>query len=110
MTSLATADRSKSANGWYQTISNSLSITADRAGGILEPLAERAQAAVQAVAQSATEGILRVDDELHLTLAALEEDPKLAKLRAALDKMRRENHLLRRTEEPIESMRCDAIP
>jgi len=53
----------------------------------LEPLAERAQTAVQAVAQSATEGILRVDDELHLTpLAALEEDPKLAKLRAALDK------------------------
>jgi len=37
--------------------------------------------------QSATDGILRVDDELHLTpLAALEEDPKLAKLRAALDK------------------------
>src|SRR5258708_3246819 len=50
-------------------------------------MAEGAQAAVQAVAQSATEGILRVDDELHLTpLAALEEDPKLAKLRAALDK------------------------
>ena len=39
------------------------------------------------MAQSATDGILRVDDELHLTpLAALEEDPKLAKLRAALDK------------------------
>jgi hypothetical protein len=39
------------------------------------------------VAQSATEGILRVDDDLHLTpLAALEEDPKLAKLRTALDK------------------------
>jgi hypothetical protein len=56
-------------------------------GAFLEPLAERAQAAVQAVAQSATEGILRVDDELHLTpLAALEEDPKLAKLRTALDK------------------------
>jgi len=53
----------------------------------LEPLAERAQAAVGAVAQNAATGILRVDDELHLTpLAATEEDPKLAKLRAALDK------------------------
>lgn len=51
------------------------------------PPAPPAQAAVQAVAQSATDGILRVDNELHLTpLAALEEDPKLAKLRTALDK------------------------
>jgi TnpA family transposase len=53
----------------------------------LEPLAERAQAGVQAVAVAAQTGILRVDDELHLTpLEALEEDPKLTKLRAALDK------------------------
>ena len=53
----------------------------------LEPLAERAQAAVLAVAEGAPAGILRVDDELHLTpLEALDEDPKLAKLRSALDK------------------------
>ena len=53
----------------------------------LEPLAERAQAAVLAVAEGAAAGILRVDDELHLTpLEALDEDPKLAKLRSALDK------------------------
>jgi TnpA family transposase len=53
----------------------------------LEPLAERARSGVQAVAAAADAGILRVDDELHLTpLEALEEDPKLTKLRAALDK------------------------
>jgi hypothetical protein len=39
------------------------------------------------VAAATEAGILRVDDELHLTpLEALEEDPKLTKLRAALDK------------------------
>jgi hypothetical protein len=49
------------------------------------------------VAQNAATGILRVDDELHLTpLAALEEDPKLAKLRAALDEKVGEDSLFRR--------------
>ena len=63
-----------------------LSLPTDPAA-FLEPLAERAQAGVQAVALAAEAGILRVDDELHLTpLEALEEDPKLIKLRAALDK------------------------
>jgi TnpA family transposase len=53
----------------------------------LEPLAERARAAVLAVAEGAAAGILRVDDGLHLTpLEALDEDPRLAKLRTALDK------------------------
>ncbi len=63
-----------------------LSLPTDPAA-FLEPLAERAQAGVQAVALAAEAGILRIDDELHLTpLEALEEDPKLTKLRAALDK------------------------
>jgi len=53
----------------------------------LEPLVERAQAGGCAVAEAAKAGHLRVDEELHLTpLAAQEGDPKLAKLRAALDK------------------------
>jgi hypothetical protein len=40
-----------------------------------------------AVAAAAEAGTLRVDDELHLTpLAAEEEDPQVAKLRAALDR------------------------
>ena len=53
----------------------------------LEPLIERAQAGMQAVSKTAAEGILRVDDELHLTpLEPMAEDPKLIKLRAALDR------------------------
>ena len=53
----------------------------------LEPLAERAQAGMAAVATAAEAGTLRVDDELHLTpLAAQDEDPQLAKLRSALDR------------------------
>jgi TnpA family transposase len=56
-------------------------------GAFLEPLLERAAAGVRAVADAAAAGVLQVDDELHLTpLAAEEEDPKLAKLRAALDR------------------------
>ena len=52
----------------------------------LEPLIERAQAGVAAVAKAVEAGELRVDDELHLTpLAAEEEEPELVKLRAALD-------------------------
>jgi len=52
----------------------------------LEPLIERAQAGVAAVAKAVEGGELRIDDELHLTpLAAEEEEPELVKLRAALD-------------------------
>jgi hypothetical protein len=52
----------------------------------LEPLIERAQAGVAAVAKAVEAGELKVDDELHLTpLVAEEEDPELVKLRAALD-------------------------
>jgi hypothetical protein len=53
----------------------------------LEPLIERAKAGVLAVSKTAAEGILRVDDELHLTpLEPLADDPKVTKLRAALDR------------------------
>jgi hypothetical protein len=53
----------------------------------LEPLIERAKAGVLAVSKTAADGILRIDDELHLTpLEPLAEDPKVSKLRAALDR------------------------
>jgi hypothetical protein len=53
----------------------------------LEPLVERAATGMAAVAAAAKAGTLRVDDELHLTpLAAEEEDPEVAKLRTALDR------------------------
>ncbi len=53
----------------------------------LEPLVERAETGMAAVAAAAQAGTLRVDDELHLTpLAAEEEDPEVAKLRTALDR------------------------
>ncbi len=53
----------------------------------LEPLVERAEIGMAAVAAAAKDGTLRVDDELHLTpLAAEEEDPKVAKLRTAFDR------------------------
>jgi len=56
------------------------------AEAFLEPLIERAQAGVAAVAKAAEAGELRIDDELHLTpLAAQEEAPELKKLRAELD-------------------------
>ena len=57
-----------------------------RAESYLEPLIERAKAGVAAVAKAVEAGDLKVDDELHLTpLAAEEEEPELVKLRAALD-------------------------
>ena len=57
------------------------------AAAFLEPLIERAKAGVLAVSKTAAEGILRVDDELHLApLQPLADDPKLSKLRAALDR------------------------
>ena len=52
----------------------------------LEPLIERVQAGVAAVATAAEAGELRIDDELHLTPLAAEEDaPELKKLRAELE-------------------------
>jgi hypothetical protein len=57
------------------------------AAAFLEPLAERAQAGLAAVAAAAESGALRVDDELHLApILTEEEDPELAKLRSALDR------------------------
>jgi hypothetical protein len=53
----------------------------------LEPLVERAEIGMAAVAAAAKAGTLRVDDELHLTpLTAEEEDLEVAKLRTALDR------------------------
>jgi hypothetical protein len=53
----------------------------------LEPLIERAKAGVLAVSKTAADGILRVDEELHLTpLEPMADDPKVTKLRAALDR------------------------
>jgi hypothetical protein len=71
----------KERNSYYQRLS-----LPKRAEVYLEPLIERAQAGVAAVAKAVEAGELRVDDELHLTpLAAEEEEPELVKLRAALD-------------------------
>ena len=71
----------KERNAYYRRLS-----LPKRAESYLEPLIERAQAGVAAVAKAVEAGDLRVDDELHLTpLAAEEEEPELVKLRAALD-------------------------
>ena len=71
----------KERNSYYRRLS-----LPKRAELYLEPLIERAQAGVAAVAKAVEAGDLRIDDELHLTpLAAEEEEPELVKLRAALD-------------------------
>jgi TnpA family transposase len=71
----------KERNSYYRRLS-----LPKRAESYLEPLIERAQAGVAAVAKAVAAGDLKVDDELHLTpLAAEEEEPELVKLRAALD-------------------------
>jgi hypothetical protein len=71
----------KERNSYYRRLS-----LPKRAESYLEPLIERAQAGVAAVANAVEAGDLKVDDELHLTpLAAEEEEPELVKLRAALD-------------------------
>jgi len=71
----------KERNAYYRRLS-----LPKRAESYLEPLIERAKAGVAAVAKAVEAGELRVDDELHLTpLAAEEEDPELVKLRASLD-------------------------
>lgn len=52
----------------------------------LAPLLGRVQTGVDAVAQAARTGVLRIDDELHLSaLPADDEDPEVIKLRAKLD-------------------------
>ena len=52
----------------------------------LEPLLVRVRAGVDCVAQATRSGVLRVDDDLHLTaLPAEDEDPEVTKLRARLD-------------------------
>ncbi len=57
-----------------------------KASDFLTPLLERVRAGVDAVAKAARAGTLRVDDELHLSpLAADEEDPEVTQLRSRLD-------------------------
>jgi hypothetical protein len=71
----------KERNSYYRRLS-----LPKRAESYLEPLIERAKAGVAAVAKAVEAGEQPVDDELHLTpLAADEEEPELVKLRAALD-------------------------
>jgi len=57
-----------------------------KAATFLKPLLARVTAGVDAVAAAARSGVLRVDDELHLSaLPAEDEDPEVTKLRTALD-------------------------
>ena len=57
-----------------------------KASVFLKPLLDRVQAGVTAVAQAARDGVLSVDDELHLNaMPAEDEDPKVIELRAQLD-------------------------
>ena len=57
-----------------------------KASTFLAPLLTRVRTGVAAVAKAAREGVLRVDDELHLSaMPAEDEDPKVIQLRAQLD-------------------------
>ncbi len=57
-----------------------------KASTFLAPLLTRVRAGVAAVAKAARDGVLRVDDEIHLTaMPAEDEDPKVILLRAQLD-------------------------
>jgi TnpA family transposase len=57
-----------------------------KAATFLKPLLAKVSAGVDAVAAAVRSGVLRVDDELHLSpLPAEDEDPEVTKLRAALD-------------------------
>ena len=57
-----------------------------KAATFLKPLLARVTAGVDAVAAAARSGVLRVDDELHLSpLPAEDEDPEVTMLRSALD-------------------------
>lgn len=56
------------------------------ASTFLKPLLAKVRAGMDAVAAAARSGVLRVDDELHLSaLPAEDEDPEVIKLRAKLD-------------------------
>jgi TnpA family transposase len=56
------------------------------ASTLLKPLLAKVRAGVEAVAVAARSGVLRVDEELHLSvLPAEDEDPEVIKLRAKLD-------------------------
>ena len=56
------------------------------AATFLKPLLAKVRAGVDAVAAAARSGVLRVDDELHLSvLPAEDEDPEVIKLRTKLD-------------------------
>ena len=56
------------------------------ASTLLKPLLAKVRAGVEAVAVAARSGVLRVDEELHLSvLPAEDEDPEAIKLRAKLD-------------------------
>ena len=57
-----------------------------KAATFLKPLLAKVSAGVEAVAAAARSGVLRLDDELHLSaLPAEDEDPEVTKLRVALD-------------------------
>jgi hypothetical protein len=57
------------------------------ATAFLPPLLERIRQGLEVVAQAAREGMLCIDDELHLTaLAADEQDPDVVRLRSILDR------------------------
>jgi TnpA family transposase len=57
-----------------------------KAKEFLEPLLTRVRDGVDAVAKASRTGLLRVDDDLHLTaLPAQDEDPEVTKLRAKFD-------------------------
>ena len=59
----------------------------EKAAAFIEPLVERVESGMAAVAQAASDGELRIDDERHLApLTAEQRDPRLAELRAALDR------------------------
>lgn len=57
-----------------------------KASAFLAPLLTRVREGVAAVAKATREGVLRVDEELHLSaLPAEDEDPKVIQLRSQLD-------------------------
>ena len=69
----------------------------------LEPLLARVRTGVDAVAEAARSGILRIDDDLHLpVLPADDEDPEVTKLRATL------NHRIEEVQLPEVILAVDA--
>jgi TnpA family transposase len=69
----------------------------------LEPLLTRVRIGVDAVAEAARSGVLRIDDDLHLpVLPADDEDPEVTKLRATL------NHRIEEVQLPEVILAVDA--